>query len=274
MIQPDDYKLNVFGVMPVADPNTSSEAQRLARAQALLNQMQNPNIDPREVTRIYLEALHTPNITKVMTPTPKPTDPPTPQQIMENLAIAEKQAGIQKIKTETGAIIMDRELKASELGIKEKDLQVRAEGVAATAASQKMNSIAQMATTIATAGKQSVAEAEQVETKEEGIAQAQVRPDELPQQPGQQGQQGQPGQQGQQQGQPQQQGDQQSQELPSEEDMLAQHASELQQGQGQDQSGSPQQESTDAGIGTSQSLPPQAEGALTRTTNAAAQAES
>jgi chaperonin GroES len=67
-VSKDDYSEVDFDVIPVADPTISSEAQALARAQAMLQSIQiNPDPAGRlEILRRYYEALRVPNIDKIL----------------------------------------------------------------------------------------------------------------------------------------------------------------------------------------------------------------
>ncbi len=77
-----DYRQDDLDIVPVADPNISSEAQRLARARAEMDTMQqNPTIGGRiQILRNYYEALETKNIEKVLPPAEleKIVNPPPP----------------------------------------------------------------------------------------------------------------------------------------------------------------------------------------------------
>lgn len=84
-----DYDSEDLDIVPVADPTISSEAQRLARARAQFETMQqNPSIAGRwEILHEYYEALNAPNIDKLMPPDEKekilnpPAPPPDPAVI-------------------------------------------------------------------------------------------------------------------------------------------------------------------------------------------------
>ncbi len=83
-------------VMPVADPNSTTDMQRLAKAQFLMEQVQagNPHIDAFAVTRRSLEAARIDDIEELLVPPgPKPQD-----------AIMEAGAKAEVAKTEAQAV--------------------------------------------------------------------------------------------------------------------------------------------------------------------------
>ncbi len=65
-----DYAANDLDIVPVADPTISSEAQRLARAQAMLNSLQyNPTKGGKiGILRYYYEAIGVPDVEKFLPP--------------------------------------------------------------------------------------------------------------------------------------------------------------------------------------------------------------
>lgn len=72
----DDYH-DDLDVMPVADPNTVTDMQRMAKAQFLMEQVAsgNPHINPLEATRRALEAARIERIEDVLIAQPPPPDP-------------------------------------------------------------------------------------------------------------------------------------------------------------------------------------------------------
>ena len=73
-----DFEDQSINVLPVADPNISSDMQRLARAQAILQAGANiPGVDMHEAGKRYFEALRVENLDALMPP-PDPNQPPQP----------------------------------------------------------------------------------------------------------------------------------------------------------------------------------------------------
>jgi chaperonin GroES len=96
----NDYDLKDLDIVPVADPTVSSEAQRLARAQAILNTIQfNPTVKGKvEVLRYYYDAITgMPELTKKFLPQDEidAPAPPDPKMIEAQLNTVESQAKMQ-----------------------------------------------------------------------------------------------------------------------------------------------------------------------------------
>lgn len=77
---PTDYIIGDNDVMPGSDSNVSSEQQRLAKVQALLEILQLDSVNPAVVTKRYLEATEQPNIEELME-MPPPPGPPLEMQL-------------------------------------------------------------------------------------------------------------------------------------------------------------------------------------------------
>lgn len=102
----EDLRLDVF---PVADPNISSEAQRLAQAQAVMQTVQIPGVNVAAILDRYYEALQVPRREELIIQ-PDPNAPPPPEVIDLQSKIQERGARLQ---------LQDREV-----AIKEKELQL------------------------------------------------------------------------------------------------------------------------------------------------------
>jgi chaperonin GroES len=92
-----DYDMNDLDIVPVADPTISSEAQRLARAQALLNTLSmNPTIGGKvQILKYYYDAITgMPEMTKKLLPEQELSAPPPPNpELLElQLKTTESQA--------------------------------------------------------------------------------------------------------------------------------------------------------------------------------------
>lgn len=108
----DDFQDDDLDIIPVADPNLSTDMQRLARAEALRSSIGSPGIDPVAVNRKWLEAMKIPDdeIAEIMPEQDPNGVPPHIQQMMHD---AEKK-------------MADVELKERELSLKEKEIQYKA----------------------------------------------------------------------------------------------------------------------------------------------------
>lgn len=98
-----DYDNSSIDILPVADPNLSSDTQRLIQDQALLMIMNEPQVDKREILSRHLEVLQVSNKDKILPP-PKPEAP--------NLEAIQVQADIENQAQQLN-------LKARELTLKE-----------------------------------------------------------------------------------------------------------------------------------------------------------
>lgn len=68
-----DYDSESVDVIPTADPNVSSDAQKMAKAQNLMGLAQMGTVNPQEVTKRILDAMNEPNIPALMQmPPPQP----------------------------------------------------------------------------------------------------------------------------------------------------------------------------------------------------------
>lgn len=98
-----DYDNKSIDILPIADPNLSSDVQRMVQDQALLMILNEPEIDRYEVLRRHLDTLQVPDKEKILPP-PQP-QPPNPD-IIAIQADIEHKAQLLNLK--------DRELKLKE----------------------------------------------------------------------------------------------------------------------------------------------------------------
>lgn len=75
-----DYQMKNLAIMPVADPNLSSDAQRFAQIQALMQLAGKPGINTFEIYKRYLQALNVSNLDAILPPN-QPPPPPSPDEI-------------------------------------------------------------------------------------------------------------------------------------------------------------------------------------------------
>lgn len=165
----DDYRNANIKVFPVADPSISSDAHRMAKMQALMQLMQDPDIDKHEVVKRYLDALKIPHPEKVL-PDPDPNAPPP----VEELKV---EADMQLTKMQTADILMKRELEALSLGIRQEEMQIDAAYKGGQVTSSKIDSVARLAQTDAIVGEKAVGVAE----RQAGLMQTQIQPAGAPQ---------------------------------------------------------------------------------------------
>lgn len=125
VIRSDDYIEADMDIKPVADPNVSSDAHRLARTQAQLSLVGQPGINSFEIMKRYLEDLNTPNIDAILSP-PDPNAPPPPELLKIQAEIMEKghKQEIAKHRIQLEAMRSQADLLKKEAEIKE--LEARA----------------------------------------------------------------------------------------------------------------------------------------------------
>lgn len=86
-INPDAYKNPSIRIIPVADPNISSDAQRLTQAQVIMSLQDQPDADNHEIHVRLLQAAKVPNIEKILPPAkanPQPQPDPKMAQVQLN----------------------------------------------------------------------------------------------------------------------------------------------------------------------------------------------
>jgi chaperonin GroES len=135
-----DYATMDLDILPVSDPNMASDAQRLAKAQAIMSV---PTLDPYAATRYYLEALQLDQqrIEKLL-PAPDPQAPPPPEH-RKLLAEVDKLAAEAKLReAESENLLAASLLEETKLTIQRDDALVRAEESAARIMKMKQDSLA------------------------------------------------------------------------------------------------------------------------------------
>ena len=110
-VRRQDYDNSDMDIIPVSDPNATTNMQRIIKAKALL-EMKGQGLNDREINKRYLEALQVENIEALI------PEKEQPNPILE-LEIQTKQAEIEKIVMETsvkrieaGKIVEDAELES------------------------------------------------------------------------------------------------------------------------------------------------------------------
>lgn len=126
----DDYADKKLMIFPSADPSISSDAQRLARAQALMQNIGLPDINKREATIRWLDAMEYNQKEKLLNPLPPPDAPPPPdvQKMIEETAL---------IRAQIHDLMMGRELEA--IRIQQNDNMRQAQAAESAARIQKMH---------------------------------------------------------------------------------------------------------------------------------------
>jgi len=151
MIKFDDYQLPNYGIFPVADPQLASGMQRLLQAQAVMQTIQMPQVDPYAVLHNYFEALKVTNINEVLPP-PNPNAPPSADTLL-------KEAQLRNLNMNTACLLMEKELQAIRLQIDEMKQKSQTAYYGGQLATQKIDAITKLAKTESELGDQQVQQA-------------------------------------------------------------------------------------------------------------------
>lgn len=115
-------------IMPVADPNTVTDMQRMVKAQFLMEQVekQNPHVDIFAATKRAFEAARIEKPEEVLIPPPPPDapKPPSPEEQMMQAKMAE-----QEMKIQAGQQALEQKAQDAQLSLQAKaaDLQMQFE---------------------------------------------------------------------------------------------------------------------------------------------------
>ena len=101
-IRRQDYESSDLDIIPVSDPNATTNMQRIMKAKALL-EMKGQGLNDEKINKRYLEALQVENIDELI------PDEQEPDPIME-LEIQAKQAEIEKTVAEQGKVAAETQL--------------------------------------------------------------------------------------------------------------------------------------------------------------------
>jgi hypothetical protein len=101
----DDYRMDDFDVVPVADPALSSEIQRLAKAKVMVDAISLPGVNPKPIVRQFFEAVRAENIDDILPeqngPTPQDMAMAKDLELREReVAVKERLAAIQEKESE------------------------------------------------------------------------------------------------------------------------------------------------------------------------------
>jgi hypothetical protein len=120
LIGQSDYNMEEADVRPAADPNIATQEQRMAKVQALFELIPMGTVNPKEVTKRYLEATDQPSIKALMEVEPPQPDPQVEFEKMkfeeENQRAWEK-LDIERITAEGEAMKDIAEAEAAEEGV-------------------------------------------------------------------------------------------------------------------------------------------------------------
>ncbi|MGI9507389.1 MAG: portal protein, partial [Geminicoccaceae bacterium] len=92
-VSPTDYDPDDLDIVPVADPSTITDMQRLGRAEFLLGFIDDPLMDPREIRQRILDAANIPDTDKLM-PEGDPAPPPEVAEAADKMDIEKRKIAI------------------------------------------------------------------------------------------------------------------------------------------------------------------------------------
>lgn len=124
-----DFGDGTADVVPVADAASSTDMQRMAKAQVLMPFMgletgqPDPMFNQLELRRRLLEAASIPNIDQILQ---QPQPDPVQQQAV-GLDLAQKEADVQKTKAETVKVLTEASAKEAETGLRAEEVGIKRE---------------------------------------------------------------------------------------------------------------------------------------------------
>jgi chaperonin GroES len=133
-IGPDDFDDEVYDVCPTADPTATTQAEKLLKAQALMELLGTGLLNPNEVIMRVLEAQEQPNWQKLIPGLAETGQPQPPQEkpdpkllAMERQSQLKQQESAQKMANEERKSAMDQRSKEAEMIMKaQSDAEERA----------------------------------------------------------------------------------------------------------------------------------------------------
>lgn len=119
IISKEDYTDRDLVVIPVADPSMSSDAQRMARAQAMMQILpMTPPAGAQIILKNYLDALQVPDsLISAILPPPDPNAPPSPDMIKQQMEA-------QKAQMEMATKQMEMDLEAHKLDLQKMQTEI------------------------------------------------------------------------------------------------------------------------------------------------------
>jgi hypothetical protein len=80
-VKKSDFDVETMDIMPIADPNLSSDTQRLHQMQFLMGMIGQPGVDSREIRLRALNLMNVPNPEKIIPP--EDPNPAPPLEVLE-----------------------------------------------------------------------------------------------------------------------------------------------------------------------------------------------
>ena len=141
----NDYRDKSLDVIPVADPNLSSDVQRLAKAQAAMALMGKPGINDAGLVEMYIDAIQLPDKAKIF-------KMPDPNQPIPDPKMIEVQGKIQAAMAQVQIKQQEFQLKEAEFQMKAQTFQLQIEQMQAQIDNLKSAAILNVSQADATSG--------------------------------------------------------------------------------------------------------------------------
>ncbi len=138
-VGPEDFDSKQYDICPAADPNASSQQEKLMKSQGLLELMPLGTLNPMEVTMRILEAQEQPFIEKLINQGPPPPDPK--MQEMQMKMQAEQQASQVRMQEMQRKGELEARSKEAQLHMKAQEHQLK---ISAQAKEAQLKSAAQL----------------------------------------------------------------------------------------------------------------------------------
>lgn len=121
-----DFELDSMDVKPIANPNLSTDMQRLAQAEALKQGIGLPGVDPRPIIKLWLEALNLPE-TLIDQILPEQQEQEASPQVLQMMHEAElKTAELENKDQDLARKERELDLKEREFEVKQREFEVKA----------------------------------------------------------------------------------------------------------------------------------------------------
>lgn len=118
-----DYNYGDCDVVPVANPTVSTEMQRMAQAEALMQLRGSPNVDAYQIEKFYIEQLRVPEVERFIPE--KDPNQPDPQQVMMQQQMEQQQQEAQRKQQELQLKAIEQDRKENELELKEAETRAK-----------------------------------------------------------------------------------------------------------------------------------------------------
>lgn len=139
----DDFDESRVDILPVADPNLSSESQRIARYQILLQLINLPGLKPDKISRRLIQALNIPNTDELFLSDQEKKNAPPPLEVIKMQQEMEGHAHELEIKNRA-LDIQERQQQVDALKIQADILQLKTKSILNIAQAENLQIVTQL----------------------------------------------------------------------------------------------------------------------------------